>query len=187
MNKAKKNAFGGMAVALIIVIMLPSTFQFFEYLMPLAAGLLMSLFVVEFGRNWSVAVYASSAILSLLILPNKEAAVLYAVFLGYYGIFKSFIESKMLRRPIEILIKLSVFLCSMVVFGVVMMKVFGMPYSELMGLDDIKNSFVAKYVLPITAALGIATCLLLDKLTTMAVTIYLRFWQKRVRKALKFK
>ena len=187
MNKAMKNALGGMSVALIFVMLLPSTFGPLVYVMPILAGLFMVFLVLELGRKLTAAIYVSSAILSILILPNKAAAVMYAAFFGYYAIFKSYLESKRLPRALEIFIKLVAFNVSMIVFGVVMMKLFGMSYDDLIGIDDIKNAFIVKYALPITLLLGNLAFFLLDNTITRFVTLYLNCWQKKVRKILKIK
>lgn len=40
------------------------------------------------GTLWAVGVYIASAVLSLLLLPDKGIALAYALFLGYYPLFK---------------------------------------------------------------------------------------------------
>ena len=70
--------------------------------------------------------------------------------------------------------------------GFIMVKVFGVPMAEFLGIEGETASW-AQYALPITLAVGNVTFLLFDKLLTMMVTIYLVKWQKRFRKMFPFK
>ena len=55
--------------------------------------------VIEMGGFWPYAIYAATSLLSLLILPYKLPAVIYALFAGYYPIFKSLVERKLPAIP----------------------------------------------------------------------------------------
>lgn len=79
----------------------------------LTAAVLASLSVVfmvcEAGKLPAFATYAVTSLLSLLLLPDKYAAVLFAGFFGYYPIVKSVLETKLKKRSICIIAKIICF------------------------------------------------------------------------------
>jgi hypothetical protein len=56
------------------------------------AGLLTAAVLINCGTPYSLGVFLVTAVLSLIILPMKSVAVLYACFFGYYPIAKSWME-----------------------------------------------------------------------------------------------
>ena len=63
--------------------------------------------VIEMGIKGGVSVFICSLILGLLLTSNKNPAILYGMFFGYYPILKFFAE-KVRIRPVEWIIKLAV-------------------------------------------------------------------------------
>lgn len=72
------------------------------------SGFLGAVAVMMYSPLWAFAVYAVTAALALLILPEKGCAVYYAAFFGYYPILKSFLE-KIRDRRLSWLSKLGVY------------------------------------------------------------------------------
>ena len=64
--------------------------------------------VIELGLGPAVLVFISSSILGALILPDKTAIIVYALFFGYYPIIKSLAE-KQRSKVLQWVIKLAVF------------------------------------------------------------------------------
>lgn len=52
----------------------------------------MIVIVIEIGTAWAWPVYLASSILSYLLAGDKEAAMLFVIFFGYYPILKAIIE-----------------------------------------------------------------------------------------------
>lgn len=73
------------------------------------AGLMSCAAVISCGAGWAWGVFAVTAALSLLILPLKSCAVIYAAFLGWYPIAKSFIERRIRSAAAQWTIKLLLF------------------------------------------------------------------------------
>ena len=185
MSHAGKTAIGAMVVALSVVLMLPTVLNSMVYALPAFAGMLTLFCVIELGRSWAFGVYVAAALLSLLLLPNKEAAVLYTAFFGYYPIVKAILEGRRMPRILEYLLKLAVFNISVVAAYLLMVYAFGLPFNELMGVDE--TSAWARFAIPIFLVIGNVTFLILDLLMTRMATIYLRFWQKKLHKMFRFK
>ena len=72
------------------------------------AGFLSAVAVMMYSPLWAAAVYAVTAALALLVLPEKSCAVYYAAFFGYYPILKSFLE-KIRSRHLSWLAKIGVY------------------------------------------------------------------------------
>ena len=97
---------GGIASALCLLLMMLTIIPIATYTMPALAG--MVLIVVENGYSTAWMVYAAVGFLSLFICPDKEAAMLFVGFFGYYPILKGKLE-KIKKRSMEYLSKFSIF------------------------------------------------------------------------------
>lgn len=173
-----------MVTALSVVILIPSAMQVFVYALPAMAGMLTMFAVVEIDKKWAIGSYAATSLIGLLFVANKEAVMYYVAFFGYYPVVKAILESK-LPRVAEYVLKFLIFNVSIVVSGVVLVKLFGMPYDELLGIDG-ESAFFTKYALPIMLCLGNAVFILYDVALTRLVTAYIYVWQKRFHKLFRF-
>lgn len=115
-NSSFNVALGGVCSALALVIMmLSSVIPVLTYALPAAAGTLMAVIVIEINKKWAAVSYGVIAVLSLLIVPSKEAALLFTGFLGYYPIIKSCFE-KMKNKAVGFLLKLLTFNAAIVAY-----------------------------------------------------------------------
>lgn len=72
------------------------------------AGFLCAVAVMMYSMGWAALVFCVTALVSLLILPDKNIALLYACFFGFYPILKSLFE-KHPDRKIGWLLKLTTY------------------------------------------------------------------------------
>lgn len=184
MSVSAKTALGAMITALSVVILIPSAVQVFVYTLPAMAGMLTMLAVVEIDKKWAIGSYVATSLIGLLFVANKEAVVYYVAFFGYYPVVKALLESKM-PRVAEYILKFLIFNVSIILSGVVLVKVFGMPYNDLLGIDG-ESAFFTKYALPIMLGMGNVVFILYDVALTRLLTAYVLVWQKRFRKLFKF-
>ena len=85
-------ALGGMLTAAAVVIMnLGSLIPLNTYLCPVICILMNRIVLEPCGRKIGWCYYLAVAILSLLLAPDREAALVYA-FLGYYPMIRPFFE-----------------------------------------------------------------------------------------------
>lgn len=172
-----KVAFGGIIVALSIVLMFSTgIIPTLTYAIPAIVGALLMAIVIEIGPAFASAIYVAVSILSLFMVADKEAAVMYAAFFGYYPIIKSFIERKT-GNVASWLIKYIIFNVSMVVSYTVVAKVFMITF------DDIE--FLGKFALPSLLFMGNIVFALYDIALTRLVTTYLSSWRKYVKRMFK--
>ena len=108
MKNSKKIALTGMLCALAVAIMMMGgLIPLATYCCPALAGLMLIPIFVECGEKLSWCAYAAIAILSLMLCPDKEAA-LFFLFLGYYPIVRWRLE-QIRSTALRIIAKLGVF------------------------------------------------------------------------------
>ncbi|MBR1482228.1 MAG: hypothetical protein IJ598_04560 [Ruminococcus sp.] len=117
----------GLAVA---VMLLTALLPVGTYALPVFAGALLIAVVVEYGAKWAFGVYAVAAVLSFFVAADKEAALYFAMFFGYYPVLKSLIERKIMKKPLCLLVKLAVFNVAAVASFFLATLVLGVPISE---------------------------------------------------------
>ncbi len=181
MNSKKALAFkvslGGIITALsIVLMMLAGITSSLVYAIPMITGLFLMVLVIEFGRGFTTFVYVSVSIISILLLGNKEAAIMYIAFFGYYPIIKSVFE-KHFKGIICWLFKYVLFNISMIAFYFVSTKIFMISYEDI-------ESF-SKYAIWVLLLAGNILFLMYDILLTRLVTIYLYKWQKKIKRVFK--
>ncbi|MBQ8767571.1 MAG: hypothetical protein IJZ16_12310 [Clostridia bacterium] len=181
MNKRKllsfKVALGGVVAALSLLLMISAgVTSTLVYAIPMITGALLMMLVVEFGHSFAVLIYIAVSIISLLILGNKEAAVMYVGFFGYYPIIKSLLE-KHIKGFCCWIIKYLIFNAAMVGSYFVVTKLFMISFEDL-------ESF-GKLALPLLLLAGNVLFAMYDVVLTRLVSIYLYRWRKYIKRVFK--
>ena len=95
---SRRMALSGMMAALgAAVMLLGGVVPVATFCCPAIAGVVLIPLVFDCGMSFAWSAYAAIALLSLILCPDKEAALLF-VFLGYYPIVKWRLDAK-LRKP----------------------------------------------------------------------------------------
>ena len=177
MKKTSKIALSAVFAALSVALMaLVSIIPNLELALPAISGLFVAVIVIEVDKKWALGVWAAVSLLSLIVVPNKAAAVIYAVFFGYYPVLKSVLESKT-PRAVEYIIKVLTFA------GVMSLSYFLMI--KFMGIDPDLPDFLGKWAIPAIALLGIIAFLLYDYALSKLITFYCLRLSSKLRKILK--
>lgn len=88
MSTSRQVALGGMLTAVAVVIMnLGSAIPVNTYICPVLCLLINRIVLEKCGRRIGWCYYMATAVLSLLLAPDREAALVYA-FLGYYPMIR---------------------------------------------------------------------------------------------------
>ena len=104
-QSSRRMAVSGMMVALgAAVMLLGGVVPIATFCCPAIAGLALIPLVFDCGRVYAWSAYAAIALLSLMLCPDKEAALLFA-FLGYYPVLKWTMDAKLRRRWVRRLAK----------------------------------------------------------------------------------
>ena len=89
MKSTKKIALAGIFTALCVVFLfIGSLFQTLDLSAAAVGSIIVLITFIELGNGWAFGVYAAASILSMLLLPNKTAAIVFTVFAGFYPIVK---------------------------------------------------------------------------------------------------
>lgn len=83
-----------MAALSIVCMLLTGVVPMADFALPALAGLFLVPIVVDSGYKAAWTAYGAVALLSLMIAPNKECALYYTAFLGFYPIVKSLLECR---------------------------------------------------------------------------------------------
>lgn len=151
---AKNIALGGVLAALAVVIMsLGGLIPVATFICPVLCMILGTVILKHCGHRISWAWYAVVAILSMLLGPDKEAAVVYLLF-GYYPIIQHAFDK--LRFG---------FLCKLLYFNGVVIVLY-LLILRLFGLQDVVSEYMALGVAGVVLILllGNAAFFLLDRL-----------------------
>ena len=152
-TKTKNTAICGLMTALSVVLMMLTTIiPVFMYVIPIVTGLIVLLVADISHKKWALGVYFSTAFLSLLLITDKEAALTYALFFGYYPLIKDIIEK--LPKWLSRALKLILFNVSAVGIGAISFYVFGVSGEEY-------NEF-GKYTIPILLVMANIAFILYD-------------------------
>lgn len=76
----------------VVLLWLGSVIQVVDVSMAVVASLLCVFAVIEYGGSAPWLIFAVTSILSLILVPQKTPAVMYALFFGYYPIIKEKLE-----------------------------------------------------------------------------------------------
>ncbi len=94
-NKTKQLTVCAMLAALgVILLYLGSVIEVVDISMAVLASLACVFAVIEYGKSAPWLVFAVTAVLSVILLPNKSPALMYALFFGYYPILKEKFEKR---------------------------------------------------------------------------------------------
>lgn len=118
-----KVSLGGIISALSLFFMFLTGFMpLFVYLIPALTGAMLLIVYVEINAKWAFITYVSVALLCLFITPDKEASLLYIMFLGYYPLLKMFIE-KIRNSVLKWILKLTIYNIMIVAYYQIIVRV----------------------------------------------------------------
>lgn len=179
MKNTSLTALGGIITALSIVFMfLSSLIPFMTYVVPAFAGLLLIVTVNEVELKWSFYIYAAVSLLSLLVIADKEAAVMYVFFFGYYPFVSKLLDDEVKTKLLNKLLKFLIFNVGVVVGYLLIIYVFAIPIEEM-------EEF-GKYTNIVLLALGNVVFVFYDIVVNNLTIIYNKIWHKRLNKIFKF-
>lgn len=115
----------------------------FLYVFPMICGLLMTILLDECGMKISLCAYIGVSIISFLISPDKEAALMYASLFGYYPMARHFIM-KLKSKGLRLILKLALFNIAMIASYSILIKIIGL---EAAGFGEGKWMMAAFLVL----------------------------------------
>ena len=177
-NRAARGvALCGLFAALSVVLMeLGSVIAVLAYTAPMMACILVMVVGAECGVRLAWTEYGAAALLSVLLVPDKESAFLF-LFLGYYPLVKHWFD-KLRPRLLRLACKLLYFNGSVLAMFLMLYSLFfpGQLLSDLHGAGAILTAT--------TLALGNLAFLLMDRALCRLLAVYRLVVQTRLHKML---
>lgn len=163
-------ALGGIITALCIIMMFSvGLFPVLVYVFPMLSSLLIFILNYECGVKTALTSYAATSFLSLILSPDKESALIFASFFGYYPIINIYID-KIKSAAVRWAVRLGVFNAAMIASYLILIKLFA-----AVTLDDF-----GKWTGPILLVMGNITAVCYE----FALRNVSRIYVKKLRKAL---
>jgi len=154
----KKIAFSSIMCAFGVAVMSIGSFiDTLDITMACICSFIVAVCMIELGGNIPLLVYASTSVLSFLLLPNKSVSLIYILFFGFYPIFKRTAEK--LPRLIGWILKFALFNVLIAIYYVAAVKLFHIELESIkiyvvlllniifFSLDIALSLFVTAYVL----------------------------------------
>ena len=118
-----------MSALCFIILLLGSIITVMDLSCAAAASLLIIFCVIELGGYYPYLVWLTVSFISLLMLPDKFGALIFALFTGIYPILKSYIER--LPGAISWLLKLLIFNAVLTLIITASRFILGIPAEEI--------------------------------------------------------
>ncbi len=177
MKQSSKCAIGGIVSALSLVLMISvAVVPFLTYALPAMAGALIIFIVIEIDKKWAFGVFSAVGILAFLLVHDKEIAMMYIAFFGYYPIIKAVFEGK-LPAPLSWILKVVIFNVTMVAAYLVLIYLLGLQIDEITEYGAI--------AVPLLLGMGTAAFILYDIALTRIISLYMIKWRKYFKRYFK--
>jgi len=175
MKKSVMAALGGVMTALsLLLLQLGAVVWLLAYIMPLLCGILMIAVYHSAGGKTVLLIYAAVSILSLILLNDKECALLYVLFFGYYPLLREKLTA-VGNRILRFLIKLAVFNAGVVAAELLCVYVFGIPF----------DLFLGKWSALVLLLCANLVFVIYERLLSMLTVIYVKKYKPRLDKYFK--
>lgn len=149
---------------------------FLTYALPAVASVLIAFLVVEVDKKWAFGVYCTVSILGFLLVGDKEVAMMYIAFFGYYPIMKAIFESR-LPSVVGWILKLILFNASIAAAYVIMINLMGVTVDEI--------SEYGAVAVPVLLGMATVAFVMFDIALTKMITLYVMKWQKLFKRYFK--
>lgn len=174
-EKSLKASFGGVSTALSVIIMaFFGSFSSLVYAAPLVCGVFITVAFIEFKTGYALNLYFAVSLLSIFIVPNKEAALMYALFFGVYPILKGKAEGWIKNNALLWTVKYLYFNAAVITCYLICSKLLNIPYEEI-------GAF-GKFSIIFLWASGNIAFFIYDIAFTRIISVYILKWQKYIKR-----
>jgi len=139
---------------------------------------MIMLMAVELGNKPALCAYASAAVISVVLAPDKYAAIMFALFFGYYPVAKQKLE-KIPSKVLEYACKLLLFSTSAVAGVFVLIFIFGAT-EALEGMAEFMDVSPLLALILGNVILGSAMFICYDILLTRCYTLYINRYRHKL-------
>lgn len=182
LRQSSKIALGGIIAALSVVLMLLTAIPSMTFVLPAIAGVLLMIMVVEVSKGWAFMVFVAVSLISVFIVPDRMASVMYILFFGYYPVLKALMESK-LPRTVEVILKFVVFNVSIVAAYFLLTFVMGTPMLDLEFWQE--KGIPTGVLIAVAIIFADVVFLVYDLALSKLVDMYLNHWRRNFKRIFK--
>lgn len=126
-----KIALCGVLAALSAVIMfLTGLIPIATIALPAVAGCVLIPIVAELGVKWGFAEYAVCSLVALLLTPDREAALFYIFFFGYYPVLVG-VLGNIKNNTLQTAAKYAIFNAAVIIETLMSIYVLGIPWENI--------------------------------------------------------
>lgn len=169
-----KIALSGSVTALsFVLMMITSVIPVGTYAFPAIAGALLCVLVIEFGQVWAWSSFAAVSLLALFLCTDKEAALYYVAFFGFYPIIKAKLE-QMKNKYLQWVLKFLVFNVCIVAAFYISIYLLGVPTESF--------TVLGFYVPVVFLVAGNVVFILYDILISRIIALYVNRLRRMVFK-----
>lgn len=175
-TKSQKIALCGVLSALsVAVLLLGNLLQIGTYAAPMFASFLLLPVLQEYGARYAVLQYLTVSVLGVLLVPDKELALFYALVMGYYPILKTRLD-RLHPAALRWAAKLAVFNLATLALYALLLAVFSSPalMEELAGMGGA--------LLAAMLAVGNLAFLLCDRALVGLAMVYRRLLRPKLKR-----
>ena len=152
----------------VVILWLGAVVDVLDITMAAMASFLTVFAVIELQGKYPYLIFAATALLSLLFLPVKTPALLYALFAGYYPMLKALLEGH-LKKPLAWVLKIVIFNAALALAIFLILRLFTVDGDSL---------FTKQYWLLL---IGTPVFVLYDVALTRLITTYLHRWRRHFK------
>lgn len=129
MKKTRYTTISGMVSALSVVIMLLTNIMpSMMYVIPIITGAIVFAVDEIIGKKWALGVFFVTSLISFVLLADKEVALNYTFFFGYYPLLKPIYER--LPKVLSWIVKLVGFNIAITAIGLIVTFIFKLPFLD---------------------------------------------------------
>lgn len=129
MKKTRYTTISGMVSALSVVIMLLTNIMpSMMYVIPIITGAIVFAVNEIIGKKWASGVFLVTGLISAILLADKEVALNYILFFGYYPLLKPVYEK--LPKVLSWCVKVLTFNAAISVIALIVTFVFKLPFLD---------------------------------------------------------
>lgn len=172
-KKSTQVAIGGLAAAICLLLMfMTGLIPFSSYVFPAFAGVILIAVAEENGARTALLVFIVTSVLALMMVPDREAVLLFMMLMGYYPMLKPKIER--LPKFVSTLIKLVLCNVIFIAFYYVTLYVLGIP-DLLEGWGEF-----GEYTAYIALLAGDFSFFMYDYLLKQVLELYVRWFRPKI-------
>lgn len=143
----------------VVIMLLTNLMPSMMYVIPIITGAIVFAVNEIIGKKWALGVFFVTSFISFILLTDKEAALNYTLFFGYYPLLKPLYEK--LPKVLSWGVKVLTFNVALVAIGLIVTFIFKLPFLD----ED-----MGKFTIPIFAVLFNIVFIMYDIMFTVFKT-----------------